>query len=122
MEEQLKATIDQLNTLLGHSIALKGVNEKLGEAQAKLAATEKDLEETTAVLGDKTKLLDENRARAAKEHDSAMYEKSEKLKMLSAQINSASDELEQLRETLVQTRADHDAVLASFQELRKRLA
>ena len=122
MKELIQNTAELLTDIHANLDKLDGLDEAVANAEARLRVANTSLAEVIESLESKKGYLDSNRVAALAEHDSMMFEKTKALRQLSAEIETAKNDLADLHANIRAASAQHDHILASLDSLRKKLA
>lgn len=121
LHDQVQALIDSLTTNLQHVDALESAEANHDGLTAQLEATQKQLADVQAQLADESSQLDAAKIAAAQQHEKDIYDAQQTLKSLNDQMSAAKSDLDAIQAQVIQSRTEHDQILASMDSLRKRL-
>ena len=121
MKETTQSAISALEDIHNNMDKFEGLSDAVDDIEAKHKSVAASLAETSAALEGKKSLLGKAREEAISQHNLEMYNKTESLKSLTAQISKAQTQLDELRELTTAARIEHNSVLESMSSLRKRL-
>ena len=121
MKQTIQNAISTLHDIHNNIDKFESLSEDIKDMEAKHKSMSASLAEISATLANKKALLGDAREEAISQHDLEMFNKTESLKDLTAQVYEAKIELDELRTAIASVRIEHNSILESMNSLRKRL-